>query len=383
MAASRIAVVGIGTMGSQVLWQLAKRGYDVTGYELFAPGHSRGAAGGETRLFRTIQMEDHGYAPIADRADELYRALEADSGQQLRDITGALVMGHPSSPDTQTALEAAERSAHPVRVLDREESMREFPEFALDPGDVTIWDGHGGIIRPELTVATAAAQAQRHGVTILRRHRVTAIEDTGSGVHVTADGQTRQFDRVVAAPGAWTSLLFPELAGLFEMRRLLSAWFFPAVPGQLERVLPFLRTKPAQTEKNTYAYGLPYADRTAMKLGLGSDQEARVDSPDTADYYVTDTLLEPFAEWIGRYMPVLDPYPMRIATYFESFTASGREYVQAHPQMENVIVMAGFSGHGFKMAPAFGEIGADLAEGRTPALDIGFLQRDEVPLTAA
>lgn len=355
-------------MGAQVLWQLAQQGHDVTGYEIFSPGHSNGAAGGETRLFRTIQVEDPGYTPIADRADDLYRKLEADSGLQLREITGALVMGDADSPDTQTALRAAEASAHPTRILSREESLKEFPEFGLDPNDVTIWDGHGGIIKPELTVSAAAAQAERHGAEIRRSARVNSIEQAGDTVTVTADGRSESYDRVVAAPGAWTNVLFPEMAELLQMRRLVSAWFFPKNPGYLDKVLPFLRTKP------TYVYGLPYADRSAMKLGLGSDADQAVPSPDEVDVRVPQNLLDQFISAVERYMPGLQLHPMRSASYFESFTPTGYEYVRAHPEMPGVIVMAGFSGHGFKMAPAFGEIGAALALGEDPSVDLSFLE---------
>ena len=42
--------------------------------------------------------------------------------------------------------------------------------------------------------------------------------------------------------------------------------------------------------------------------------------------------------------------------------------------MDNVIVLAGFSGHGFKMCPAIGEIGANLAINEPSPVDIGFLR---------
>jgi len=38
--------------------------------------------------------------------------------------------------------------------------------------------------------------------------------------------------------------------------------------------------------------------------------------------------------------------------------------------MPNIIIGAGFSGHGFKMAPETGEILADLASDKTPAYDM-------------
>jgi sarcosine oxidase len=57
-ARKRVAVVGVGTMGSQAAWRLAARGAEVVGYDRFAPGHDRSAAGGETRVFRSAHFED-------------------------------------------------------------------------------------------------------------------------------------------------------------------------------------------------------------------------------------------------------------------------------------------------------------------------------------
>ena len=61
----RVAVVGTGTMGSQAAWRLASRGADVVGYDRYAPGHDRSAAGGETRVFRSAHFED---TPAAGRS---------------------------------------------------------------------------------------------------------------------------------------------------------------------------------------------------------------------------------------------------------------------------------------------------------------------------
>jgi glycine/D-amino acid oxidase-like deaminating enzyme len=50
-----------------------------------------------------------------------------------------------------------------------------------------------------------------------------------------------------------------------------------------------------------------------------------------------------------------------------------RFIVDRHPRFRNVVVAAGFSGHGFKFTPAIGHALADLALGDTTALPIGFL----------
>ena len=44
--------------------------------------------------------------------------------------------------------------------------------------------------------------------------------------------------------------------------------------------------------------------------------------------------------------------------------------IDRHPDHAQVIVASPCSGHGFKFAPAVGEVLAELAQGRRPAFDL-------------
>lgn len=368
---ARVAVVGLGTMGSQVLWQLSRSGVDTTGFELHAPGHPYGAAGGETRLYRNVEIQDLRYLPIVDRADELWRDLVTASARPLRELTGSLVMGHADSTGMQIALRSVEAAGREFEVLGRNEAASRFPEFCLDEDELTIWDAGGGIIRPELTVFTATQLAEKLGARVHRATEVHEISQSGDTVAIRSERGTDHFDRVVVTAGAWTNKLLPELSDTLEMRSLISMWFFPEDAAGLQSVLPFVHTDPG------YCYGLPVADRTSMKLGVAAVDDdigkRVVDHPGSTDVTVGEAELAGFREKGLRLMPGLSRHPMRTEVYFESFTATDREIISQHPEMSGVVVMAGFSGHGFKMAPAIGEIGAQLAvEGET-TLQVGFL----------
>lgn len=52
---------------------------------------------------------------------------------------------------------------------------------------------------------------------------------------------------------------------------------------------------------------------------------------------------------------------MRIGTYADGFTSDGHGAVGEVVQGSGIIALTGFSGHGFKLAPILGEIGAELA----------------------
>ena len=96
---ANFVVVGLGAMGSAVLYQLAKRGVDVIGIDRFAPPHRMGSSHGETRITRQAVGEGGDYAPLVLSSHRIWRELEADTGEKLLNACGVLVMG-PGSGQT-------------------------------------------------------------------------------------------------------------------------------------------------------------------------------------------------------------------------------------------------------------------------------------------
>ncbi|WP_166904061.1 N-methyl-L-tryptophan oxidase [Mycobacterium sp. DL440] len=373
MSTPTVAVVGLGTVGAQCLWQLSKRGVDLAGYETYSPGHARGGAGGDSRLFKNIEMEDEHYSPVVARADQLWDELQLESGRELRTVTGALITGAPTDLEMERAVKNAADTGVPHEIWDTETLVRKVPQYCPDPGDIGIWDKRGGFIRPELSVATAARMAERRGARIHRRRRVLEIAQSSHGVAIHTDDGVDTYDNVVVAVGAWTPVLFPRFRGFIIPRRLTSAWFFARDADHLKGFPPFIRSVA------TYAYGIPTTDGTAVKIGLGFADHTPADNPDQVERTVQPEELGPFQDKVQRYLPGLDPEPMRTETYLEGYTPTRREWIGAHPDMPNVLVLAGFSGHGFKLCPAIGEAAAERVLGEAPTLDFDFLEDGRIP----
>lgn len=362
MPGQKIAVIGTGTIGAQALWQLAKKNVDVTGYELYSPGHSRGAAGGETRLFRHMEAEHIEYLPVTERADTIWNELEMESGRRLRNLTGALMIGSVASPSTDNALSAANSLGSTTEILTRGEAQKRYPQYALNEDEIAILDKGAGTIFPERTVKAAADAAIGRGARIVRERRVEDIRQEGDKVSIATDEETTLYDHAIVAAGAWTAMLLPDMAQYLATRRLLSGWFLPAAGRSIDGLLPYMRLDP------NYSYGLPTADGLAMKLGVGFPHHLPVTSPDAAPMRIEDAEIEPVRAVARDLFPDLDDYPMRAQAYFEAYTHTRREYMNFHPTMPSVFVCAGFSGKGFKNAPFFGELAADTVLGRKPSV---------------
>ncbi|WP_442804149.1 N-methyl-L-tryptophan oxidase [Streptomyces luteogriseus] len=367
-ARKRVAVVGVGTMGSQAAWRLAARGAEVVAYDRFAPGHDRSAAGGETRIFRSAHFEDSRYVPLLQHADTLWERLQQETGRELRRLTGCLLMGSTEQQQMATVLESIAEHGLDHEVLDAEAMAKRFPQYRLEDGDAAVLDRRAGFLRPELTVQTAARRAEQLGAHLHRYTPVREIVPVANGVEIRTDAGSEHVDTAVVTVGPWVNDLLPELPWEVDVRRLVSAWYVPTTDAWFGDERPaFIRTTP------THCYGLPSPDGISVKIGLSRALHAPAGDPNALDRSVRPEELELFTDLVRRHLPDLHPDPTRLAVYMEGYTESSRPLIGPLPGAENIVLLAGFSGHGFKLSPAFGDIAADLALDGSSAQPIDFL----------
>ena len=71
-------------------------------------------------------------------------------------------------------------------------------------------------------------------------------------------------------------------------------------------------------------------------------------------------------EFLSDYLPKVGHEVVKHDTCMYTKTPDENFIVDRHPEHENVVLGAGFSGHGFKFAPVLGRVLADMAmEGAT------------------
>ncbi|MEU6226352.1 N-methyl-L-tryptophan oxidase [Streptomyces sp. NPDC047042] len=365
----RVAVIGAGSMGSQTMWRLAARGAEVIGYDRYAPGHDRGAAGGESRIYRAAHLGEPGYIPLLRLADRLWEQLQAETGRSLLRRSGSLVMGETASPSMRLLLSTSAAHGLDHEVLDREELARRYPQHRLPDGHTAVLDRLGAVIRPEASIQAAAARAEHLGA---RLHRYTTVREVapaaGGGVRIVTDQGTDHVDAAVVTVGPWINNLLPDLPRTIDVRRVICSWHLPTRHDWFAGGAPsFVRAAPHD------CFGIPSPDGISVKLGLSVKYHAPVPEPDRLDRTVRPEELGVFRELIGELMPDLNPDPIRMSAYMEGYTESGNPIVGHLPGEDDIIVMAGFSGSGFKFSPAMGEIAADLALDGTTEHPVDFL----------
>jgi sarcosine oxidase len=362
---AEVGVVGVGTMGSMTLWQLARRGVGVIGFEQFAVGHDRGAGVGETRQYRANYLEPEVLGVMA-QATGLYRQLEADSGFSLLSITGGLTIGPPDCDEVRLLIERTAAAGESPVLLRHEEMRARYPQHRLAADDVVVWNAGSGFVRPEHSVVAAATTAQRFGARILPHTRVTRIEPGDGHVTVHAGDERWRVRRAVVTAGPWAwDVLGPVVPG-GDLGRLVLTWF-PVRRDELFRPDRFpVFTRVADGIK---IYGMPSLAAGTVRVGLVGPR-ARFTDPGALERAPAAGELASISRLVTDWMPDLVPSVIRTGVHMDAYTPDGQPLVGALPGRDDVIAAAGFSGRGFKMAPVIGLILARLALGEPPGTDI-------------
>jgi sarcosine oxidase len=369
-----VIVIGVGAMGASACARLAARGARVLGLERFAVPHELGSSGGDTRLFRTAYFEHPDYVPLLRHARAGWEDLEAASGRTVFRETGLLYAGPPEGSLIADTLASARAYGVPIEVVDS--ARRRFPWFRLPEEFAALFEPGGGLVLSLEAIRAFADVARSHGADLLEGEAVQRWSAGAGGVRVDTDRASYEADQLILAAGAWTPSLAPALAGALRVTRQSFGW---VEPEGVERFVPptFPSWAIEDPEDGLYygfpfvAAGTPGAVRSGLKVARHVPGAAA--DPDTVDRTPGDADEADFRSALERYLPAVagPPSATRICLYTNS--PDGQFLVGRLPGEDRVSVACGFSGHGFKFAPAIGDALADLAlEGRS-ALPIGFL----------
>lgn len=352
-----VVVVGAGSMGMAAGYFLAKQGKKVLMMDAFDPPHHHASHHGETRIIRHAYGEGEKYVPLALRAQALWEALQAESGQTLFLKTGVLNMGEASSPFIQMIIASAKQYQLPIEVLTAAEIHQRFPGITLPDNYIGCFESTSGVLRCEDCISAYRQLALAHGAELLTYHPLDEIDVQDHGVTLRSGETVIVADKVIVSAGAWATKLMSALDFTLPMQpnRKTFAWFEADEALYGEGLFPAFSFDSPQ---GMY-YGFPSIDGAGLKVGRHDGGEAQ--DPDTPiapfDTVVDSVDLERF---LATVMPQTSGL-MYGKTCLYSMTADEHFIIDTLPKHDNIIIAAGFSGHGFKFASVIGEILSDLA----------------------
>jgi len=350
----QIAVVGAGAFGGWTALHLLERGARVTLLDAWGPGNSRASSGGETRIMRGTYGPDQPYTETAARALKLWAKYERRWKKRFLHLTGVLWMVS-SRDDTyeRDSLAPLRRARIKFQELSTAEMKKRWPQINFE-------DVRWGIFEPECGYLDARASCQAVvdafvGQGGIYRQLAVSADGLESG-HLhglkLSDGSRLRADFYVFACGPWLGKLFPETLGSVIRPTKQDIFFFGTPVGDprfTDEDLPVWGD-----HGKRFFYGIPGNDGRGFKVA--DDTRGGAFDPTNGERVVSQATLKRVREYIAFRFPAMKDAPLietRVCQYEQ--TADSNFIMDRHPRMENVWLLGGGSGHGFKHGPALGE----------------------------
>ncbi|MBA2707423.1 MAG: N-methyl-L-tryptophan oxidase [Gemmatimonadaceae bacterium] len=345
-------------MGSAACCHLASRGVRVLGLDRFDVPNTMGSSHGLSRMIRTAYYEHPHYVPLLQRAFELWRELEQQSGRKFLHETGGLYMGTPDDPLIFGSMTAAQEHNLPHRLLSREELARDFPQFAVPADHVAMLEDQAGLLLPEEAIRAHAELAVGNGGEIHANEALTGWSSDRSGITATTEQGIYRARHAIFTSGAWTDKLVRDLGVDLRVTRQVLGWVHPPEPSSFE-----LGTLPVWAighPDGSLHYGFPILpDGEGFKLA--HHKPGALTDPDLLQRMPTLADEQEISAGLQQFIPSADApiASIRICMYTNS--PDHHFIIDRHPEYANVTLAYGFSGHGFKFASVIGAILADLS----------------------
>jgi monomeric sarcosine oxidase len=351
-----VIVLGGGTMGTAAAWELGKRGVRALVLERFQHVHSFGAHGGKTRIIRHAYAEGADYVPLVLRADQLWQELEAESGERVLIRSGGLELAAPGHGHARAARASANAHAIPYEWLTAAEANRRWPAFSIPADWEVLFSPGAGFLLTEPALSAMAAAARRRGVVINEHEAAEAWGADASGAWVRSARDTYLADRLIVTAGAWAGPLLADLGLPLTIQRKVLWWIAVADPDPFapERFPIFITDSPFGE-----IYGFPVFGHPGLKIANHAGGEPT--TADTVDRTVRDEEKADVVALARLLFPSVGERVLESAVCLYARTPDTDFILDRHPEWPNVVVGAGFSGHGFKFATAVGEHLVELA----------------------
>jgi monomeric sarcosine oxidase len=343
-------------MGTATAAALGQRGVRALMIEQFDHIHTLGSHGGKTRIIRHAYAESPEYVPLVKRADELWTGLEQETETRLLQRTGVLELAAPGHQHARAARQSADEHDIPYEWLTPNEASTRWPVVKVPEDWDVLFSSAGGYLLTEPALSALAMRATRHGVDSCSNEIVQKWQATSTGVEVTTDKEIYKADRIIVTAGAWTARLLTDLGLPLTVLRKVLWWLAVNDEGAFapER-FPVFMSDSADGE----IYGFPIAEHPGLKIAnhAGGNQT----TPETVDRQVRDEEKSDVVSLARRIFPSATDRVLESVVCLYTMTPDTDFILDRHPEWDTVVLGAGFSGHGFKFAPAIGEHLAMLA----------------------
>jgi sarcosine oxidase subunit beta len=364
-----VVIVGGGLEGTAAAWALAQRG--VTNV-IVAERNTVGS--GMTGKSSGIVRCHYGVSSLAAMA-----TVGLDVFENAHDIFGhdigfrqpgyVVGVGEPNVDALRTNLAAQRAVGVDTEEIDAAEVARMWPTADLSPFAAFAWEARGGYGDAYQTAQAFSASARQAGVRVWQGCEVSELVIDGDRVRGVRlrDGRDIAAETVVAATGVWTA---PFLAphGIEVPIRVHREQIVMIKPGV------DVTGSPVFSDLVSLQYIRPEPNGELL-FGNSDLVELEIADPDAYSNRADEAFVHLTVDKISTRFPGLTDAAIA-SSYAGCYDVTPDWNPVISPTgVDGLLVVAGFSGHGFKIAPAVGRLVADLVtdgysrDSRIPASD--------------
>jgi glycine/D-amino acid oxidase-like deaminating enzyme len=370
MNTADVVIVGGGIEGAAAAWALSQRGVtDIVVVE------RNTVASGMTGKSSGIVRCHYGVTSLAAMASvglEVFEKAEEIFGTDIgfRQTGYVVGVGKPNVESLRKSLAAQRAVGVQTEEIDRSEVARMWPFADLSPFEAFGWEARGGYGDAYMTAQAFAASARAAGVRIRQGTTATELAVVGDRV-----GSEIAAGTVVVATGVWTRSFLARYGVDVPIR---------VVREQIITIAPGIEIGPVPVFSDLVS--LQYVrPEVGGDILFGNSDLSDVEEADPDNYLnrATDAFVDLTVEKVGTRFPGFTDAAIS-SSYAGCYdvTPDWNPVISA-TALDGLVVAAGFSGHGFKIAPAVGRLVADLVfdghsnDPRVPHSDFRLSRFDE------
>jgi monomeric sarcosine oxidase len=347
------AVIGAGVFGAWTAHFLRHSGASVILLDAYGPASSRASSGGETRVIRMGYGPDELYTRWAMRSLPHWRELSSRTGREFFHRTGVLWLSHDDDAYLKSLHSVLGNAGIEQERLTSAEIQKRWPQLHFPGVTWGVLEPESGLLMARSSVLALVAELVNKGVEY-RAAAVAAPNANGKLAQInTSTGDSVTAGTFIFACGPWLPKVFPQLLRdrIFPTRQ--EVFFLGPSPGSDAFRPPLMPVWLHRTHADL-PYALPDVGSRGFKIAF--DRHGSPFDPDTGSRVVDPASIDRLRAYLKAHIPSLSEAPVietRVCQYENTW--NGDFLIDRHPELENVWIAGGGSGHGFKHGPALGE----------------------------
>lgn len=347
-----IAIIGGGTMGLATATALSSRTTRrVRVFDAARPPHTEASHHGHSRLVRVAYGEGRAYVPLAQEALRGWERLNQAADAPVFIPTGILNIGAYDSPflaEVETSARSFDLRTEPLNHAD---ITQRWPGWSLNASFRGCFEPQGGVVLTEpLFRYWRSVIAHSANIAAIDNTPITSISKRHERfVLRSLAGDQWQAEQILVAAGRANRALLRPLGIELPIQRVrkVFGWFDHTPEYDAARWPGFSYCGPG----GDY-YGFPAIDGHGVKIGRHDGGQHIEDETTPGDFGSHPSDLTDLRRLIDRHMPGVGE--LQRGAVCEYLRTQDEHFIIDEP-IDGLFIAAGFSGHGFKFAPAIGD----------------------------